>query len=152
MTRARRRSLRDAAAGPATREPGFSRLERAALGLEEGSSSVAYVALKYYRPEHECFSAWRPDELRAFSGFCRRMSQLTWPQIVQTGGRHRTGLAWTPVRREQLPPVRFLDETVSDDVSWIELRVTQTARVFGFRARQAFFLVFLDRVHRIMRG
>lgn len=148
----RRESLRSAAAGAPGREAGFSRLEHAALGLEEGSGGVAYVALKYYRPEHECFSEWRPDELRAFSGFCRRMSQMTWQQIVQTGGRHKSGLAWTPIRREQLPPARFLDAAVSEDVSWIELRVTQAARVFGFRARQAFFLVFLDRGHRIIRG
>jgi hypothetical protein len=144
----RRGSLRSAAGG----EAAFSRLERAALGLEAGTAGAAYVALKYYRPEHECFSEWRPDELRAFSGFCRRMSQLTWQQIVQTGGRHKSGLAWTPVRRDQLPPVRFLDAAVSEDVSWVELRVTQAARVFGFRARQAFFLVFLDRGHRILRG
>lgn len=148
----RRTSLRSAAARESAVQTKFSRLERAALGLEEGPAGVAYVALKYYRPEHECFSDWQPDELRAFSAFCRRISQLTWQQIVQTGGRHKSGLAWTPVRREQLPPVRFLDTTVSEDVSWIELRVTQAARVFGFRARQAFFLVFLDRGHRVLPG
>jgi hypothetical protein len=126
-----------------------SRLELAALGQEGDSRAVAFVALKYYRPEHQCLSEWTPDELRAFSAFCRKVAQMTWQQIIETGGKHKTGVAWTQIRRDQLPNTDFLD-SISEDLSWIELRVTQEARVFGFRAGQAFFLVFLDRTHDVI--
>lgn len=128
-----------------------SKLELAALGTEGDSRAVAFVALKYYRPEHQCLSEWTPDELRAFSAFCRKVAQMTWQQIVETGGRHKTGLGWTRVERSQLPNTGFL-HTISEDISWMEMRVTQVARVFGFRAGHAFFLVFLDRTHDITRG
>jgi hypothetical protein len=126
-----------------------SKLEMAALGQEGDSRAVAFVALKYYRPEHQCLSEWTADELRAFSAFCRKLAQMTWQQIVETGGRHKTGVGWTPVDRSQLPKTDFL-HSISEDISWMELRVTQVARVFGFRAGHAFFLVFLDRTHDII--
>ncbi len=146
----RRRKLAGAALGasPARTDRG-SKLERAALGHEGDSRAGAFVALKYYRPEHQCLSEWRPEELRAFSAFCRKLAQMTWQQIVETGGRHKTGLGWTPVERSQLPRTDFL-HSISEDLSWMELRVTQVARVFGFRAGHAFFLVFLDRTHEIV--
>lgn len=59
-----------------------SRLELAALGRDGDSRAAAFVALKYYRPEHQCLSQWTVDELRAFSAFCRKLAQMTWQQIV----------------------------------------------------------------------
>lgn len=143
MSRSRR--LAGAASGGApTVTDRRSRLEVAALGQDGDSRAVAFVALKYYRPEYQCLSEWTADELRAFSAFCRKLAQMTWQQIVETGGRLRTGLGCTPVERGQLPGTDFL-HAISEDISWMEMRVTQVARVFGFRAGHAFFLVFLDR-------
>jgi hypothetical protein len=146
----RSRRLAGAALGgaPAGTDRG-SRLELAALGQGGDSRAAAFVALKYYRPEHQCLSEWTADELRAFSAFCRKLAQMTWQQIVETGGRHKTGLACTPVARSQLPGTDAL-HSISEDISWMELRVTQVARVFGFRAGHAFFLVFLDRTHDVI--
>lgn len=148
MSRSKR--LMGAARGPspAATDRG-SRLAHAALGHEGDSRAAAFVALKYYRPEHQCLSEWMPDELKAFSAFCRKVAQMTWQQIVETGGRRKTGMGWTQIHPHQLPSTDFLD-SLSEDISWIELRVTQEARVFGFRAGQAFFLVFLDRTHDIL--
>lgn len=145
MSRSRRLAGAAAAGVPAVTDRRGT-LERAALGQEGDSGAVAFVALKYYRPEHQCLSQWTADELRAFSAFCRKLAQMTWQQIVQTGGRNKTGVGWTPVPRDQLPSTSFL-RAISEDISWMELRVTQVARVFGFRAGHAFFLVFLDRGH-----
>jgi|GEM_PF-5854777 len=148
MSRSRR--LAGAALGAApTVTDRRSKLEMAALGQEGDSRAVAFLALKYYRPEHQCLSEWTTDELRAFSAFCRKLAQMTWQQIVETGGRAKTGVGWTPVERSQLPKTDFL-HSISQDISWMELRVTQVARVFGFRAGHAFFLVFLDRTHDII--
>lgn len=54
------------------------------------------------------------------------------------------------MERHQLPNTDFL-HSISEDISWMEMRVTQVARVFGFRAGHAFFLVFLDRTHDVIR-
>lgn len=139
-----------ASGGPSDGTERRSRLETAALGQDGDSRAAAFVALKYYRPEYQCFSEWTADELRAFSGFCRKLAQMTWQQIVETGGRFRSGLGCTPVERGRLPNTEFL-HAISEDISWMEMRVTQVARVFGFRAGHAFFLVFLDRTHDVIR-
>jgi len=46
------------------------------------------------------------------------------------------------------PKTRVL-EAISPDLGFFELRVTQKARVHGFRSANAFFLVFLDKDHAI---
>ena len=58
----------------------------------------------------------------------------------------KTGLGYTPHDLGALPRPAFADG-ISEDVAWFGLRVTQKARVHGFRAGAAFFLVFLDRNH-----
>jgi hypothetical protein len=146
----RKERLRRATAGGAESAPRRSRLEEAALGHENGSGAVPYVALKYYQPEFQCFSEWAADELRAFSDFNRKLRHLTWQLVYQSGGRSgtKTGLGYTPYDSGVLPPPPFL-ATISEDISWFELRVTQRARVHGFRAGAAFFLVYLDRAHEV---
>lgn len=128
-----------------------STLARAALGKEGDPGASAFVALKYFRPEVQCFSEWAPDELRAFSDFNRKVSLQTWQQIVASGGKgpNKAGLGYTPHGGGQLPRVDFAD-ALSEDLTWIELRVSQKARVHGFRAGHAFFLVFLDRNHELL--
>lgn len=131
-----------------------SRLEKAALGLHSsGPEAVPYVALKYYRPDHECFSEWTAGELRSFSDLCRKMCSATWPMIYRSGGSsgNKTGFGYTPYEVDRIPDPR-LPIAISEDVNWFELRVGGKARVHGFRAGQAFFLVFLDRNHRLLGG
>jgi hypothetical protein len=114
---------------------------------------VAFVVLRYHQAAWQCFSDWTRDELRAFSEFNRKVSSLSWAQIYATGGRGagKAGLGYTPHDGRALPPVGFAD-ALSEDIGWCELRVTQKARVHGFRAGQGFFLVFLDRNHDIFPG
>jgi hypothetical protein len=128
-----------------------SALSRAALGKEGDSQARAFVALKYFQHRHQCFSEWTKDELRAFSDFNRKVSAQTWQQIMASGGKgeRKAGLGYTPHDGSGLPAVDFAD-TLSEDIGWVELRVTQEARVHGFRAGHAFFLVFLDRGHDLL--
>jgi len=139
-------------AGRTERSPGRhgSNLEVAALGLDGGPEAMAYVALKYFQAAHQCFSEWTRDELRAFSEFNRKVSSQSWQQIYSSGGNggSKGGLGYTAHDGGALPPVVFAG-TLSEDIGWCELRVTQKARVHGFRAGQGFFLVFLDRNHEI---
>jgi hypothetical protein len=127
----------------------LSRLVLSALGALEGHPERPYVALKYYDPGFECFSEWRPDELRAFSDFNRKLGLLSWQRIYETGGRRKTGLGFTQHdENARVPRLGFLDQ-LDPDIRLFELRVTLKARVHGFRAGDAFFLVLLDREHRV---
>lgn len=128
-----------------------SKLYLAALGREGHSEAAAFVALRYYQPGIQCFSEWTPDELRAFSDFNRKVSAQTWQQIITSGGKgeKKAGLGYTPHDGRGLPNTDVL-RGLSQDLSWIELRVTLKARVHGFRASNIFFLVFLDRNHELL--
>lgn len=128
-----------------------SRLSAAALGRTGDPGAAAFVALKYFQHRYECFSEWTPDELHAFSDFNRKVSSQTWQQIIASGGKgpNKAGLGYTPHDGSRLPSREVL-RGLSEDLTWIELRVTQRARVHGFRAENIFFLVFLDRSHRYL--
>jgi hypothetical protein len=123
------------------------------LGLQTiSNSSNAYVSLKYFRPEHQCFSVWQSEELRAFSSFCRKLTVTSWAEIYKSGGSpgDKTGFGYTVHKNVSVLPENL--ESISPDLTWFELRVTGEARAHGFRATNAFFLVFLDRQHEIYPG
>lgn len=129
--------------------------EAALLSLSnDASTDTAHVNLKYYRHEHQCFSEWTADELRAFSGFCRKLTQTPWPDIYKTGGKAgtKTGLGYTIHKSADALPENPDLESFSPDLTWFEMRVTSEARVHGFRCKGAFFLVFLDRQHQVYPG
>jgi hypothetical protein len=112
-----------------------------------------YVNLRYYCPKHQCLSAWQPDELRAFSDFCRKLTAMRWAEIYKTGGQlgYKTGLGYTVHKDHSVLPSNPDIENISPELTWFELRVTTEARVHGFRMKDAFYLVFLDREHAVYR-
>lgn len=156
MASGRKQRLRKVAEQQKQDATGLVRLqlpERIALGvqLDGDKEPEPYVSLKYYDPDHECFSAWQPGELKAFSEFIRKLGQVTWPMIYKSGGNvgDKVGFGYTPHKdRSKLPKHARLDE-LSPDITFFELRVTKGIRVHGFRVKAAFFLVWLDREHRI---
>ncbi len=129
----------------------LTNIEKSFLGLGENGDRP-YAVLKYYRPDFECFSSWTPSELKAFSDFVIKLKSAEWKDIYTTGGKAGTkkGLGYTPHKdRSRLPDNPELRD-ISPDITFFELRVTQKARrVHGFRVKSAFFLVWLDRNHRI---
>jgi hypothetical protein len=79
------------------------------------------------------------------------MAQMRWSDIYRTGGSvgNKTGLGYTIHKdMEKLPKHPHLDK-ISPDLTWFELRVDGESRVHGFRVGDAFFLVFLDKGHKI---
>jgi hypothetical protein len=128
-------------------------IERQMLGLTEDNSDreKAYVALTYYQSAYECFSDWTKEELRSFSSFCDKVNERTWEQIKQSGGTRgrKTGLGFTPHRDRRKLPSNGLPGLISPEVEFSEMRVTDKARVHGFRMKSAFFLVWLDKDHRV---
>lgn len=126
---------------------------------EHGSADTEapFVVLKYFQMGHECFSDWTTQELKQLSAFNHKLSQMTWRQVLQTSGKgqNKTGVAYTPYdvatvkhggAKQCLQSVQNL---ISLDIRFFELRVDQKMRVHGFRAKSAFFLVLLDREHAV---
>lgn len=130
----------------------FTRFEASVLGLtKESGIESPYVNLKYYSPDRECISTWSTEELKSFSQFCTKIRQMTWPDIYRSGGSvgHKTGLGYTPHKDVKKLPENAELKNLSQDITWFELRITEKVRVHGFRATDAFFLVYLDREHSI---
>lgn len=122
------------------------------------NDETPYVVLKYFRDAFECFSTWEKPELKEFTEFLKELKKRTWSQVLETSGKigGKRGLAYTPYDisdieadgiRDHFKEVR---KEISDDINFFELRVNQNKlRVHGFRAKAAFFLVLLDREHRV---
>ena len=114
-----------------------------------------YVVLKYFQDGWECFSAWTGDELKSFSKFLTTFSDHTWDSVYKSGGKgqNKGSLGYTPydtatmkAGKEVLERVR---KSISPDIGFFELRVSDRIRVHGFQSQSAFFLVMLDRQHRV---
>lgn len=114
-----------------------------------------YVVLKYFQDSWECFSAWTAEELRSFSKFLVTFSGHTWDSVYKSGGKgpNKGSLGYTPYDistmnsgKEILEKVRNL---ISPDIGFFELRVSDKIRLHGFQSQSAFFLVMLDREHRV---
>ena len=129
----------------------LNEIEARLLGID-GSDDKAFVTLKYFDSSYECFSQWKENELRDFSNFIKTINQMTWNEIYKSGGKsNKTGLGYTVhTNKEVLPNPRLL-ETISEDITFFELRVCKKARVHGFRVKSAFYLVWLDRGHEIYK-
>lgn len=126
--------------------------ERKAFGLGRMIDSPAnhpepvYVALKYYDFEHECFSSWTRDELKEFSNFVGKLRKLSWDDLP--GGLRPKPCKVEHARHGARERLKRVHEVLSREIQFIELRVSQRARVHGFRMKSAFFLVLLDRDHK----
>lgn len=118
------------------------------LGLanngENSDEKQAYIALKYFDKNFECFSEWSKDELACFSNFIDKINNLTWNDI-----KRHTGLRYKMIDNAKGLPENSIKEKISKDISFYELRVSQKARVVGFRQNAVFFICWLDRNHRI---
>ncbi|HDY7656850.1 TPA: hypothetical protein RQK04_003165 [Vibrio vulnificus] len=114
-----------------------------------------YVALKYFNSDWQCFSAWQPSELKEFSRFLDKLSNMTWQQVYDTSGKKsKRGMAYTPYNIDDVrssgikQKLKDVQKKLSEDKTFFELRVNQNAlRVHGFQSQSAFFLVALDRGH-----
>jgi hypothetical protein len=127
--------------------------ERRAFGLGDllGDSTShresVYVVLKYYDSDHECLSSWKKEELKDFSNFVHKLRQLSWNNLP--GGLRPKPCRLEHARNDARERLKRVCQQMSGDIQFIELRVSQRARVHGFRMKSAFFLVLLDRDHQV---
>lgn len=103
------------------------------------------VNLKYYQKSAECFSSWQKAELKAFSNWVDKTCTRTEAQVTSaTKNCH----AHNPGKRAAGFSV---PQEVSPDVKFYGLDVTKGGRVHGFFERGQFFLVWLDRGHKVFK-
>lgn len=125
-----------------------TRIENKILGLSESGTNSdnenAYIALKYFDKNYQCFSEWKPNELACFSSFIDKINHLTWKQI-----KTHSGLRFKNIDTAKRLPNNIIKEALSKDIIFYESRVTEKARVVGFRINAVFFLCWLDRNHEI---
>lgn len=125
-------------------------------GSREGiSDKNPYVVLKYFQKDWECFSHWTKDELAQFSNFLATFSTHTWSSVYKSGGKgaNKAGLGYTRYDIDEMKAgyehLKKVTNIISPDINVFELRVSQKLRVHGFQSQAAFFLVLLDREHRV---
>lgn len=121
--------------------------------------ATPYVVLKYFDSNYECFSDWTADNLKAFSSFNQKLSQSNWSDIYKSGGSagNKAGFGYTTltmatISEKSRARLKAVEEMINPDLTFFELRVTQEARVHGFRCGESFFLVLLDQDHNVYRG
>ncbi len=123
------------------------------LGFEkEGNNNPAYVYFKYYDHKYQCLSEWSQDELKLFTSFVEKLRNTSWIDIYKSGAsQNKSGFGYTICKQTNLLPNQIIVNSLSEDTTFFELRVSQEARVHGFRARTAFCLIWLDRNHEIYK-
>lgn len=124
------------------------KIKKDILGIAENNSDnqQAYMAFKYFDRNFECFSEWSTEELKSFSELIEKINNLTWKQI-----KRHVGLAYKSIDSSKGIPNNNIKSKISQDISFCELRVTQKARIVGFRIQSVFFVCWLDRNHRICK-
>lgn len=130
----------------------LSNIEAKLLGID-GNENNAFVILKYFDGNFQCFSQWSNNELKDFTNFIGKINNMTWNEIYKTAGKgkagKKTGFGYTVHKDKSVLPNQLILDKLSEDITFFELRVSQEARVHGFRVKSAFFLVWLDRGHDI---
>jgi hypothetical protein len=144
-------------------KPLFPNWEKTAFSIpikEDGMrnsilSKNPYVVLKYFQSDWECFSDWEKGELSQFSNFLNLLKQHTWDSVYKSGGKgkNKGSLGYTPYNVRDMKSgksyMEKIQQNLSEDISFFELRVNQKIRVHGFQVQSAFFLILLDREHRV---
>ena len=113
-----------------------------AENIETHADDKVAVNLRYYQRGYECFSKWRGVDLKSFSQFVVKMSERTVSDVQSTTKKCHSHKGKT----------RKLPSEVSEDVRMYSLVVNPKARVHGFFESNNFYLVWLDREHKILKS
>lgn len=144
--------LQDKEAGPPTiAEKAFGvGIRHAAVRASTSANSAcnAWVALKYYASSFECFSEWNANDLKALTKFLDTVTSCGWDALYRHSGLRLKSFKVDAADAGQTQ-LKSVHDVLSPDIDFFEFRITQRARVHGFRAADAFFLVLLDKDHRV---
>jgi len=117
--------------------------------LSVGNDNSVFVSIKHVQHSFQCFSVWSHPEMKEFWNFSDKIHNQTWQQVYSSSGKKdKAGLGYTTINLNQYPESEFKSK-FSPDITVFELRVTQKARVHGFRLKSVFFICWLDKNHEI---
>ena len=68
----------------------LSNIEAKLLGIDENENN-AFIILKYFDGNFQCFSQWTNNELKDFSSFIGKINNMTWNEIYKTAGKGKSG-------------------------------------------------------------
>ena len=116
------------------------------------SNANILVSLRYVQNSFECFSSWSRDEMNLFWDFQERISNCTWREVYSTAskGAGKTGFAYTVTQKSDYSVVKS-HGGLSADITLFELRLSEQARVHGFRHNALFYILWLDKDHRVFK-
>lgn len=98
----------------------------------------------YYLVEKYNIDACSPDDKVALLGLLHDLSQRTWGQI-QLGSRQGTGTE--KISRDSINV--GLPDCITPDVQLLAMRITDVARLIGFRDGETFHAVWIDPNHEV---
>lgn len=115
---------------------------------ESSVNKKAVLSFELFDSTHECPSDWGNDIKSLFDAF-KKVSCRTWIQIFQSGGKSgtKTGLGFT-----KISPAPFkLPREMSKDMEISEIRVSEKKRFFGTLKNEVYYVIRLDRNHRVCK-
>lgn len=113
------------------------------VSVEAPPAENVAISLRYWHSRSECLSEWNAADLKRLRKFIDKLQGMTWAQIKLDGGFGYTIHKGPPGAGFSRPP------SLSQDQAMIELKVSDRARVHGAESENTFFLVWLDRGHRV---
>lgn len=102
------------------------------LGLGNKDEN-AFVVMKYFDSNHQCFSEWDNSQLKDFTGFIDKINNMNWTQIYGTSGKGKNGkkggFGYRVHKNKKVLPNQSIINRLSEDITFFELRVSKEARV-----------------------
>jgi hypothetical protein len=92
-----------------------------------------------------CFHDIR--DLKRFFDFLDKIEQVTWQQIIESGGKVKTGLGYDKITDKNV--LKQLPSYVPPDSNLFELRVNDKGRAFAFTDGAKCYFVWWDQDHKI---
>lgn len=109
-----------------------------------GQGEALSISLKHYDDGHQCFGEWDAKELRRFSSTIRHLRKLTRKDLNATNiiSKLKNQRGWVLERPAQ----------VDKELPIFELRIAKSSnlRAFGVMPESVFYLIWLDRSHRVL--
>lgn len=114
---------------------------------DEGSTNhlKPHFSFKSVCNNHFLLSDWTSRELSDLIQTFKTLESMSWGDIMNQG--KKGGLGCCVVNSAHFS--KRLPETISPEVSIIEFRVNKKARLFGYRWRNVYHIIWFDRNHDV---
>lgn len=131
------------------RKPEPTKGKRFAAGVSAETAKVDYnrerptFCLRFVDPNY-CITCCTHDDKAAFADKVRRMSTLTWNELIQAP-RHGMGLE--TIARKAIKGT--IPSHITEDVTFIAFRFSGKKAMIGYRTEGMFHIVWFDRDYNL---